>query len=314
MDIHKNARSCPASRALLIDRVLKQGVSVASASGAIGLSERRGRDWIKRYREEGAPGLFDRSSRPQRLRKKTSRHIERQIVRLRKAGLTCRRIAQIVGRSASTVARLVGKHGLARLHQPERPPVVRYERSRPGELIHIDIKKLARIHGIGHRITGSPQRHRHRGAGYEALHVCIDDRTRLSYAEILPDEQIPSVVGFLERAVAWFATYGVTVERVMTDNGPAYRSYAFAHACGSLSLRHIRTRPYTPRTNGKAERLIQTLLREWGYCFPFQSSAQRRALLDDYLHFYNHHRSHRSIGELPPISRLGRNNVLTPDT
>jgi transposase InsO family protein len=313
MDIHKNARSCPASRALLIDRVLRFGVSVEEAAEAIGLSARRGRSWVRRYREEGAGGLLDRSSRPRRVRR-TAQSIERRIVRLRRCGLTCRRIAVIVKRSLSTVARVVRRHGLSRLHQQDRIPVIRYERSRPGELIHIDTKKLARIHGIGHRITGSPQRHQHRGAGYEVLHVCIDDRSRLSYAEILANEQIPSAVGFLMRAIAWFGKYGISVERVMSDNGSAYRSKLFAAACRSIGVRHIRTRPYTPRTNGKAERLIQTLLREWAYRFPFRSSGQRQALLPDYLHFYNYHRSHRSLGELPPISRLARNNVLTPDT
>ncbi|HSP17048.1 MAG TPA: IS481 family transposase [Thermoanaerobaculia bacterium] len=312
MDIHKNARSCPASRALLVERVLKQGVSMARATEAIGLSERRGRIWLKRYREESAAGLLDRSSRPQRVRR-TAQRVERRIVRLRQAGLTCRLIAALVKRSLSTVARIVRRHALSRLHQQDQPPVIRYEKARPGELIHIDTKKLARIHGIGHRITGSPRRHQHRGVGYEVVHVCIDDHSRLSYVEILADEQIPSAVGFLTRAIAWFGAQGIAVERVMSDNGSAYRSKLFAATCRSIGVRHIRTRPYTPRTNGKAERLIQTLLREWAYRFPFRSSAQRQALLHDYLHFYNYHRSHRSLGELPPISRLGRNNVLTPD-
>lgn len=313
MDIHKNARSCPASRALLVDRVLKYGWSAAAAAQAVGLSERRGRSWIKRFREEGPDGLADRSSRPRRVRE-TARSIQRRIVRLRKAGLTCRRIARIVKRSLSTVARVVGRHGLSRLHEAAPMVVVRYEKSRPGELIHIDTKKLAQIHGIGHRITGSPRRHQHRGGGYEVVHVCVDDRTRLAYVEMLPDDQIPSAVGFLQRAISWFGSRGVFVQRVMSDNGPAYKSHAFAAACRSLQVRHVRTRPYTPRTNGKAERLIQTLLREWAYRFPFRSSAERSRLLPHYIHFYNHHRSHRSLGEQPPISRLDRNNLLRPDT
>lgn len=312
MDSHKNARTLPSSRALLVERVLLEHRSIVEAAEAIGISERRARIWIERYRKEGVDGLVDRSSRPRRIRR-TAASVERRIVRLRKMGMTCRRIATVVKRSRSTVARVVGRHGLSRLHQPARPPVMRYERSRPGELIHIDTKKLARIEGIGHRITGSPQRHRHRGVGYEVVHVCIDDRTRLSYIEILPNEQIPSVVGFLKRAVAWFGSLGVAVQRVMSDNGSAYRSKMFAATCQAMALRHLRTRPYTPRTNGKAERLIQTLLREWAYRFPFHSSAKRAALLPDYLHFYNYHRSHRSLGELPPISRLERNNVLRPD-
>ena len=314
MDIHKNARSCPASRALLVERVLSGGVAVADAALAIGLSERRARSWIKRYREEGTAGLLDRSSRPRRLRRKTASGVEQRIVDLRKAHLTCRRIAKIVKRSVATVARVVGRYGLSRLHRPEPTPVVRYEKSRPGELIHIDTKKLACIQGIGHRITGSPKRHQHRGAGYEVVHVCVDDATRLAYVEILENDQIPSAISFLERATSWFADQGITVEKVMSDNGPAYKSHAFAAACRSLNLRHIRTRPYTPRTNGKAERLIQTLLREWAYHFPFRSSAERESLLPYYLHFYNHHRAHRSLGELPPISRLNRNNLLRPDS
>lgn len=315
MDIHKNARSCPASRALLVERVLNQGWTVGKAAAAIGLSGRRARTWVKRYRQEGPPGLGDRSSRPRRLRATTSATIQRQIIELRKKNLTCRRIAQIVKRSTATVARLVGRYGLSRLHQAEAKPLpVRYEKSRPGELLHIDTKKLARIQGLGHRITGSPLRHQHRGGGYESMHVCIDDCSRLAYVEILPNEQLPSAVGFLKRAIGWFGAQGIPVERVMSDNGPAYKSHAFAAACRSLAVRHIRTRPYTPRTNGKAERLIQTLLREWAYRFPFHSSAERQRLLLPYLHFYNHHRSHRSLGELPPISRLSRNNVLRPDT
>jgi len=314
MDIHKNARSCPASRALLVERVLNGGVAVAEAAHAIGLSERRARSWIKRYRKEGASGLLDRSSRPRRLRQQTPSSVEQRIVELRKKDLTCRRIAKMVKRSLATVARVVSRHGLSRLHRPEPTPVVRYEKSQPGELIHIDTKKLACIHGIGHRITGSPRRHQHRKVGYEVVHVCVDDATRLAYVEILKDDQIPSAVGFLERAIGWFGTRGVAVERVMSDNGPAYKSHAFAAACRSLNVRHIRTRPYTPRTNGKAERLIQTLLREWAYRFPFRSSAERESLLPYYLHFYNYHRSHRSLGELPPISRLNRNNLLRPNS
>ena len=313
MDSHKNARSLPSSRALLVERVLVKEWSVAVAAEAIGISERRARVWIERYKEEGLEGLIDRSSRPERIRR-TAKSVERRIIRLRKAGLTCRRIALVVKRSRATVARIVGRYGLSRLHQLARPPVIRYERRRPGELIHVDTKKLARIEGIGHRITGSPRRHQHRGNGYEVLHVCIDDRTRLTYAEMLPDEQIPSTVRFLKRALGWFGKQGVTIERVMSDNGPAYKSKKFAEVCEAMSLRHLRTRPYTPRTNGKAERMIQTLLREWAYRFVFHTSAQRAALLPDYLHFYNYHRSHSSLGELPPIHRLKGNNLLSLNT
>jgi len=312
MDIHKNARSCPASRALLVERVLREGWSVARASKAIGLSARRGREWVGRYREQGEAGLLDRSSRPHRVRA-TAASVEEQVVQLRKEQrLTCRRIATIVRHSPATVARLLGRRGLARLREQPLQAPVRYECERPGQLLHIDTKKLACIHRVGHRITGD-RRGQHRGGGYDAVHVCIDDRTRLAYAEILADEKTPAALAFLARAVRWFAARGVVVERVMTDNGSAYKSHAFAGLCRSLGIRHTRTRPYTPRTNGKAERLIQTLLREWAYRFTFRSSAQRQALLDPYLHFYNHHRAHRSLGELPPISRLIGNNLMRPN-
>jgi transposase InsO family protein len=210
------------------------------------------------------------------------------------------------------VARVVGRHGLSRLRNLEpQVPVRRYQRARAGELLHVDIKRLARIEGIGHRITGRRETIK-RGVGYEYVHLCVDDATRLTYAEVLPCETWRSVIWFMGRALCWFAAHGILAERVMTDNGPCYLSHAFRSFCRAAGIRHLRTRPYTPRTNGKAERMVQTLLREWAYRFPFRSSAKRTSLLMPYLHFYNHHRAHRSLGERPPISRL--NNVLRPDS
>ena len=311
MDIHKNARLTPASRALLVKRVLG-GWRVAEASEAAGVSERTGWKWLRRYREEGSAGLHDRSSRPHRCRR-TGKAKRRQIVQLRRARLTCRKIAQQVRRSRATVARIVRTAGLSRLRSLDAPPPARrYEFDQAGGLLHLDTKKLARIEGIGHRITGC-RRGMKRGVGYDFAHVCIDDHSRVAYVEILPDEQGESAAGFFRRAVAWFALRGVRVERVLTDNGSCYRSHRFARACAELSIRHLRTKPYTPRTNGKAERLIQTLLREWAYRYPFRSSAERQRLLTPYLHFYNHHRMHSALAAQPPISRLPLNNVMRRD-
>lgn len=314
MDVHKNARLTPRSRALLVSRVLEEGWTVAEASHAVGVSERTGWKWLARFREEGLDGLHDRSSRPRRSRG-TGASARRRIVRLRRARMTCRKIAAQVRRSRSTVARIVKAAGLARLRSLDAPPppIVRYEYGRPGGLLHIDIKKLARIEGIGHRITGC-RRGMKRGVGYDFAHVCIDDHSRLAYVEILPDELGETATAFFRRAVAWFALRGVSVERVMTDNGPCYLSDAFRAACRDHSIRHLRTKPYTPRTNGKAERLVQTLLREWAYRFPFRNSVERQNLLEPYLHFYNHHRMHSSLADQPPISRLILNNVMRRDS
>ena len=313
MGSHKNARLTPRSRVLLIERVLEQGWSVAKATEAAGVSQRTGWKWLRRFREEGVEGLQDRSSRPRRCRQ-TGAGSRRRIVRLRRARLTCRRIAAHVKRSRSTVARIVKAAGLSRLRSLDGPPppIVRYEYPHPGGLLHLDTKKLARIDGLGHRITRN-RRGQKRGSGYEVAHVCIDDHSRVAYVEILPDEQGPTTAAFFRRAVAWFTARGVAVVRVMTDNGACYQSLAFATACRDGTIRHLRTKPYTPRTNGKAERLIQTLLREWAYRFPFRSSAERQQLLDPYLHFYNHHRMHSSLNDLPPISRLTMNNLLRRD-
>ena len=314
MDIHKNARLTPQSRALLVRRVLEDGWTVAEASDAAGVSERTGWKWLARFREEGLDGLHDRSSRPRRSRG-TGVSAKRRIVRLRRARMTCRKIAAQVRRSRSTVARIVKAAGLARLRALDAPPppVVRYEYGHAGGLLHIDTKKLARIEGIGHRITGRRQGMK-RGVGYDFAHVCIDDHSRVAYVEILPDERAETAAGFFRRAVAWYTSHGVKVERVLTDNGSCYRSRQFVGACRAASTRHLRTKPYTPKTNGKAERLIQTLLREWAYRYAFRSSAERQKLLGPYLHFYNHHRMHSALADQPPFSRLILNNVMRRDS
>ena len=220
-----------------------------------------------------------------------------------------------VRRSRSTVARIVKAAGLARLRSLDAPPppVVRYEYGHAGGLLHIDTKKLARIDGIGHRITGC-RRGMKRGVGYDFVHVCIDDHSRVAYVEILSDERGETAAAFFRRAVAWYAMRGVKVERVLTDNGTCYRSHLFADACRAAAIRHLRTKPYTPKTNGKAERMIQTLLREWAYRYPFRNSAERQQLLGPYLHFYNHHRMHSALADQPPISRLNLNNVMRRDS
>ncbi|MEZ5331911.1 MAG: IS481 family transposase [Thermoanaerobaculia bacterium] len=312
MDIHKNARSCPQSRELLVNRVLDQGWAVREAADAAGLSERTAYKWLRRYQAEGVSGLADRPSRPHRLRCKTPRGRVRRVVELRRQRQSGAEIAARLGLSPATVSRILRRHRLSRIRdiEPQEPPR-RYEKQLPGELIHLDIKKLGRIRGVGHRITGERQ-HRNRGIGWEYVHVAIDDASRVAYVEILPDERAETAAGFLERAVAWYRAHGIEPQRLLTDNGSCYRSRLFASTCSSLGLRHGFTRPYRPRTNGKAERFIQTLLREWAYRFAYGSSLQRQRQLHRYAHFYNWHREHRALGRLPPASRLPStvNNVL----
>src|SRR5437016_1511988 len=260
MNVHKNARSCPASRALLVKRVCEQGWSVRAASEAVGMSDRRGREWMRRA-ECGEP-LTDRSSRPCSTRSTTAAQRKR-IIELRRQWLTVRQIARVVGVGVSTASRICRGAGLGRLKQLDAPPPpIRYERDRPGELLHLDIKRLGRFDRVGHRIT----RQRSYGSkrqGFEFVHVATDDTSRVSYVEILPDERTDSALTFLSNAVAWFKTHGVIVERVLSDNGSAYVSHAFAQRCRSMKIRHLRIRPRRPQTNGKVERFIQTLLREW---------------------------------------------------
>lgn len=310
MNVHKNARSCPQSRALLIDRIA-QGWTVAAAARAIGISERRAREYRRRGRSNEP--LTDRSSRPKHIAR-LSDHKREQVVQLRRERFTLVQIAAKVGISLSSVARICRANRLNRLSLvgTEPPPIERYERDKPGELLHLDIKKLGRFTATGHRITGVKPFGK--GGGWEYLHVAIDDHSRVAYAELLEDEQSKTAAAFLRRAVAWFGHRGVVTERVLTDNGPAYVAKTFVATCGALDIKPRRTRPYTPRTNGKAERVIQTLLREWAYRFAYLNSSERAAWLQPYLHFYNVHRRHSALDYNPPISRLDRNNVLTLDT
>jgi transposase InsO family protein len=307
MNVHKNARSCPASRELLARRVCELGWSVREASEAAGISERRGREWVRRWRAKEP--MLDRSSRPHSI-KETEPATRERIVALRREWRTVRELATAVGVSPSTAARVCRAAGLDRLRGVEAPTVpIRYEREQPGELLHIDIKRLGRFDRVGHRIT----RKRSYGSkkqGFEFVYVATDDFTRLAYVDILADERSETASTFLRDAVAWFAGQQVTVERVMTDNGSAFVATEFAKTCAALNVRHKRTRPYTPRTNGKAERFIQTLLREWAYRFSYDSSDERKRWLTPYVHFYNCHRAHSSLAYNPPVSRLVRNNLL----
>jgi transposase InsO family protein len=309
MDIHENARTTPRSRMLMIER-LETGWTVAAVAAAQGVDARTVGKWRDRFHAEGAAGLEDRSSRPHSSPCRLDGRAEAEIDALRRQRLTGPAIARRLGRPISTVGKVLRRLGLGRLEALDAPrAIIRYEREKPGELIHIDTKKLGRIDGIGHRITGDRTgQSSRRGVGWEALHVCIDDASRLAYSEILADEKTASALGFLQRALAWFKRHGVTVERLMTDNGSAYRSHAFRVACAAAGLRHLRTRPYTPRTNGKAERFIQTSLREWAYARPYNTSAERTAVLEPWITQYNTKRPHSAIGHQPPFQRL--NNLL----
>ena len=314
MRLHANARTCPNSRRLLVERV-GAGWSVMEAAAAAGISDRTARRWLKRWREEGPAGLLDRSSAPHRIPHKTSPGRVREVVRLRRLRMTAAQIAVTLGMALSTVSAVLRRVGLgkrSRLEPPEPPN--RYERRRPGELIHVDVKKLGRILRPGHRVTGdrrsqrkttyTPDGRRIGNAGWELVHVCVDDHSRLAYAEVLADEKAITAAGFLRRAIAFFASHGIKVERVMTDNGAPYRSQLHAHVCHELGLRHLRTQPYRPRTNGKAERFIQTLLREWAYGRLFRTSADRTAALEPWLVHYNFTRPHGALSHQPPGSRL----------
>ena len=314
MNVHKNARMTVHGRLLLVQRVREAGWRVIDAAVAAGISKRTAYTWLARWRTGGEPALLDRSSAPVRSPNRLAAETLAAIEHLRRQRWTGPRIARALGHPVSTVGTVLRRLGLGRLSALEaRPPAVRYERSAAGELLHIDSKKLGRIDGLGHRVTGERRGHRARGLGWEYLHVAIDDASRLAYTELLPDERGPSCAGFLARAAAWFASLGVRIERVMTDNAFAYtRSQAFKATLAELAARHLTTRPYTPRTNGKAERFIQTALREWLYARPYGSSAARATDMPAWLHWYNHHRPHAGIHAATPASRL--NNLLGSNT
>lgn len=315
MNSHKHARLTRAGRALLVNRVLEEGWTVAAAAQAAGVSRRTTYKWLERFKTEGPAGLLDRNSRPHRSPGACSAEQVRQFEQRRRERLPLWRIARDSGRSLATVARHVARLGLSRLASLQPPePIRRYERERPGELLHIDTKRLGRIEGIGHRITGDRTLNRRRGKGWEAVHLAIDDHSRVSFARLLPDETTASCVQFLREAVAFYDGLGVRIERVMTDNGTGYKN-TFKAACDELGIRHIKTRPYTPKTNGKAERFVQTSLREWAYVRPYDSSAQRQAALQPFIDGYNWSRPHSALNHQPPISRIPAvNDVLRLNT
>jgi transposase InsO family protein len=306
--LHRNARTCPRSRRLLAERVLLEGWSLAAAAEAAGVSERTAWKWADRYRREGEAGLEDRSSAPSSVPARTSPEREELILTLRELRFTSPEIAETLGMPLSTVGAVLSRRGLGKLPrlQPEEP-ANSYERPRPGELLHIDVKKLAKIGRPGHRVNGD-RRTRSRGIGWEFVHVAVDDATRLAYVEVLDDEKSQTAARFLRRAVAFFRRYGIRVERVLTDNGPCYRAIVHALACKTLGIRHLRTRPYRPRTNGKAERFIRTLIDGWAYGAVYRTSDERIAALAGWLDWYNRLRPHRSLGRKPPLSRLAETN------
>jgi transposase InsO family protein len=297
----------------MVRRVLDERQTPKAVATAFGVDIKTGGKWVARFKAQGAAGLQDRSSRPHRLREPTPPETVEQIVALRRQRFTGQQIAQQTGVSPATVSRILRAARLSRMKDLEPPePVIRYEREHPGELIHLDIKKLGRFEAEGHRVTGDRQAGRSRGAGWEFVHVCIDDASRLAFSQIHPDETKQSAVPFLKAAIAYYASLGVKVSRVMTDNGSCYISGDFRKACADLGLKHIRTKPYTPKTNGKAERFIQTALREWAYAQAYPNSDRRAAELPVWLHRYNWHRPHGGIKFKTPISRLAldRDNLL----
>jgi transposase InsO family protein len=315
MRCHANARLSPIGRRLLIDRIERGNWTVQAAAESAGVSERTARKWLARWRAEGEAGLGDRSSAPWVVANKTSDQTEQLIGALRRLRFTAPQLCELLGLPLSTVSAVCKRLGMGKLGRLGLEPAVRYERARPGELIHIDVKKLGRIHdGAGHRIHGNRALQRNvkrdgkRRIGWEFVHIAIDDATRLAYAEVLSDEKATTAIAFLARAVAFYERHGIEVEAVLTDNGSAYRSTIHAIACRTLGLRHLRTRPRRPQTNGKAERFIRTMLGGWAYGAIYSSSRERTAALDGWLWQYNHHRRHAGIGRSTPITRL--NNLL----
>ncbi len=315
MKLHRNAALSWSGRRLLAGRVLEQGWTVTAAAQAAGVSVRCARKWVGRYRASGEAGLVDRSSAPRRVANRTPAERVAVIVKLRGLRMTAAEIAETLQMPLSTVSAVLQRNGVGKLGRIGLEPPIRYERSRPGELVHIDVKKLGRIKGgAGKRWRDGLRRHynsqhtdqagkRHNTVGWECVHVAVDDYSRLAYAEVLTDETAATAVGFLKRAVAYYERHGITVERVLTDNGSPYRSMIHAVACRKLGIRHLRSRPYRPQTNGKAERFIRTMLDGWAYGAIYRSSQERTRALDGWLFHYNHRRRHSAIGHQPPISR-----------
>jgi len=314
MDTHKNARLTPKGREEMVRAVVDGGLTKAAAARKFNTTAKTVGKWVKRFRAEGVDGLRDRSSKPLSSPDQTPRATCAAVEALRRQRYTGRQIARELGISEATVSRILCRRGLNNLSALEpAEPVRRYEREKAGELIHIDIKKLGKFNQIGHRITGDRKGQSNgRGVGWEYVHVCIDDHSRVAFANIMPNEKKRSAIAFLKAALAYYASLGIKVERVMTDNGSCYKSFAFRRACKRLKLKHIRTKPYTPKTNGKAERFIQTSLREWAYAQAYENSRQRKDQLPIWLHRYNWHRPHAGIDDKTPVSRLGltEDNVL----
>jgi transposase InsO family protein len=324
MKLHGNAALSLNKRRLLCRRVVEEDWSLTSAAWAAEVSERTAGKWVARFRAEGEAGLLDRSSAPHTVHNATPEERVQAIAVLRRLRFTGAQIAELLAMPEKTVSGILTRIGMGRLGRLGLEPARRYERKRPGELVHVDVKKLGRIErGAGHRVTGHKHYNPRRGGrgrerrtvGWEFVHIAIDDATRLAYAEVLPDEKAATAVGFLRRALAFFRRHGFRVERVMSDNGSAYRSKLHALACRALGVRHLTTRPYRPQTNGKAERLIRTLLAEWAYGAIYRTSAERTAALDGWLWRYNHLRPHGSLGRKSPSARLAElNNVQGPYT
>jgi transposase InsO family protein len=314
MRLHGNAALSWQGRRRLARRVVVEGWTLAAAAAAAGVSVRCARKWVGRYRAEGERGLSDRSSAPRRVANRTPADRVAMIVLLRGLRFTAAEIAETLGMALSTVSGILTRLGLGRLGRLGLEPARRYERSRPGELVHIDVKRLGRIQGgAGRRVHGGRKHYnraridaegrRRLNVGWEFVHVAVDDHSRLAYAEVLPDEKATTAIGFLRRALRFYARYGIRVERVLTDNGSAYVSTLHALACRSLGIRHSRTRPYRPQTNGKAERFIRTLLAGWAYGAIYRTSPERTAALDGWLGYYNHRRRHSALGHQPPVTR-----------
>lgn len=314
MDTHKNARLTPKGREAMVRAVVDDGLSRTEVARRYNTTSKTVAKWVDRFRREGVEGLRDRSSRPLSSPSQTPQATCDAVEALRRQRYTGAQIASQLAISAASVSRILRRRGLNRLSALEpAEPARRYERERPGELIHIDIKKLGKFNQIGHRITGDRRGQSNaRGVGWEYVYVCLDDHSRVAFAKIMPNEKKRSAIAFLKAALAYYASLRITVERVMTDNGSCFKSFAFQRACKRLGLRHIRTKPYTPKTNGKAERFIQTSLREWAYAKAYENSDQRKDHLPAWLHQYNWHRPHAGIDAKTPISRLGltENNLL----
>jgi transposase InsO family protein len=312
MKLHANAALSLNQRRRMVGRVVDQGWSLAKAAAAAEVSDRTCAKWVARYRADGEAGLLDRSSAPLSIPHRTPEERVEVVALLRRLRMTAAEIAFCLNMALSTVSAVLQRIGLGKLSRLEPPePPNRYERRHPGELLHIDVKKLGRFTRPGHRVTGSRSDRRDAGKkGWESVHVCVDDATRLAYVEVLTDEKAITVVGFLRRAIAFYEAHGISTQRVMTDNGSGYRSALHAIACRAMGIRHLRTRPYRPRTNGKAERFIRTLLAGWAYGATYSSSAERTAALDGWLWTYNHRRPHGALSHKPPIARLNELNNL----